>query len=210
MPRWLEVVLAVALLVLLAPVLALVAALIRWSSRGPVLYRQQRVGRGGTTFTLLKFRTMRVGADREGQLSVGATDPRTTAVGRRLRQHKLDELPQLVNVVRGEMSFVGPRPEVPEYVDPTRPEQAEVLRHRPGLTDPASLAFRCEGELLAGHPDPERYYVEVVLPAKLRLSAAYLRRRSLLGDLRIVLQTAGALRGGAVASPAEHLGSEPT
>jgi lipopolysaccharide/colanic/teichoic acid biosynthesis glycosyltransferase len=195
LPRSLEMVIAGVMLAVLAPLLAVLALLIRCSSAGPVLYRQERIGRGGRPFTLLKFRTMKVGSDRSGQLTLGADDPRTTAVGRLLRRHKLDELPQLLNVVRGEMSLVGPRPEVPEYVDPTLPIHAEVLRHRPGLTDPASITFRAESELLAREEDAERYYLEVLLPAKLELSVAYLRHRSTTGDLRILARTAGALLG---------------
>lgn len=195
MPRPLEAAIAAIALLILAPLLAAVALLVRFGSAGPALYRQVRVGRDGQLFTLLKFRTMTVGADRAGQLTVGADDPRTTRVGQVLRRHKLDELPQLWNVLRGEMSLVGPRPEVPEYVDTSRPLHAAVLRHRPGLTDPASITFRSESELLARAADPERYYLDVLLPAKLELSAGYLDRRSTAGDLRILARTAGALIG---------------
>lgn len=175
--------------------LALVVIAIRCSSRGPAIYRQTRVGRGGRPFTLLKFRTMKVGADRDDQLTVGDADLRTTVVGRLLRRTKLDELPQLANVATGTMSLVGPRPEVPRYVDPSRPHQAEVLHHRPGLTDPASLAFRNEVQLLEQAADPERFYLDVLLPAKLELSAVYLRRRSLQTDLGMLLRTVGVLVG---------------
>ncbi|MTV24479.1 sugar transferase [Nitriliruptoraceae bacterium ZYF776] len=195
MPRPVEVLLSAVALLVLSPLLLVLALAVALSSPGPILYRQRRVGRGGTAFTLHKFRTMRVRADAAGRLTVGRDDPRTTAVGRFLRRTKLDELPQLFDVLRGAMSLVGPRPEVPEYVDLSRPDQRETLRHRPGLTDPASLAFRDESALLAGRADPEAYYVATLLPAKLALSAAYGRRRTWRSDLGILVATAAAIAG---------------
>ncbi|NLG07912.1 MAG: sugar transferase [Deinococcales bacterium] len=186
-------------LLLLSPLLLGAALAVRLSSPGPVLFRQERVGLGGRPFEILKFRTMRVDADRDGlQLTVG-DDPRITSVGRFLRAWKLDELPQLLNVLKGDMALVGPRPEVPRYVALYTPEQRRVLTVRPGITDPASVAFRSESELLAGHPQPERLYVEAIMPEKLRLNLAYLERRTLLTDLGIVIDT---LR--AVARPQER------
>lgn len=194
MPRLVEIVIAAVALALLAPLLAVVALAVRLSSPGPVIYRQTRVGRGGELFVLLKFRTMTNGADAEGQLTVGA-DRRVTAVGRRLRDRRLDELPQLVNVLKGDMSLVGARPEVPEYLVPELSDQQEVLRHRPGLTDPASLAYRDEAALLAAAHDPVEYYRRELLPAKVAMSAAYLRRRSAWSDVGVVLRTVWCLFG---------------
>jgi lipopolysaccharide/colanic/teichoic acid biosynthesis glycosyltransferase len=180
-------------LLLLAPVLLLIALWVKLDSPGPVFFRQERVGRFGRPFFIHKFRTMRV--DNAGlQITVGV-DPRITRAGRVLRAAKLDELPQLWDVLRGAMSLVGPRPEVPRYVALYPPKLREiVLSVRPGITDPASLSFRNESELLAAAADPEREYVEVVMPTKLRLAAAYVRRATLRTDLRVILATLGALR----------------
>ncbi|MDN3545737.1 MAG: sugar transferase [Roseateles asaccharophilus] len=180
-------------LLLLAPVLLLIALWVKLDSPGPVFFRQERVGRFGRPFFIHKFRTMRV--DNAGlQITVGV-DPRITRAGRVLRAAKLDELPQLWDVLRGAMSLVGPRPEVPRYVALYPPKLREiVLSVRPGITDPASLSFRNESELLAAAADPEREYVEVVMPTKLRLAAAYVRRATLRSDLRVILATLGALR----------------
>ncbi|MFY8117841.1 MAG: sugar transferase [Roseateles sp.] len=180
-------------LLLLAPVLLLIALWVKLDSPGPVFFRQERVGRFGRPFFIHKFRTMRV--DNAGlQITVGV-DPRITRAGRVLRASKLDELPQLWDVLRGAMSLVGPRPEVPRYVALYPPQLREiVLSVRPGITDPASLSFRNESELLAAAADPEREYVEVVMPTKLRLAAAYVRRATLRSDLRVILATLGALR----------------
>lgn len=180
-------------LLLLAPVLLLIALWVKLDSPGPVFFRQERVGRFGRPFFIHKFRTMRV--DNAGlQITVGV-DPRITRAGHFLRAAKLDELPQLWDVLRGAMSLVGPRPEVPRYVALYPPKLREiVLSVRPGITDPASLSFRNESELLAAAADPEREYVEVVMPTKLRLAAAYVRRATLRTDLRVILATLGALR----------------
>lgn len=176
-------------LVVLSPVLALVAVAVKLDSPGPVLFRQQRVGRGGRPFDILKFRSMRVDAPAlGGQLTVGA-DPRITRVGHVIRSWKLDELPQLINVVRGEMDLVGPRPEVPKYVALYDEQQREVLDVRPGITDPASVEFRSESELMADHPDPETLYVEVIMPRKLALNLAYLRTRTLASDVGVIFAT---------------------
>jgi len=174
-------------LAVLAPLLLAVAVWIRLDSPGPVLFRQTRVGRFGRPFTIHKFRTMRV--EPGAALTVGA-DPRITRAGRLLRQTKLDELPQLWDVLRGAMSLVGPRPELPRYVALYPAELRDrVLAVRPGITDPASLAFSREAEQLAAAADPEREYIEVILPAKLRLSAEYAARASLGGDLRLIWAT---------------------
>jgi len=185
--RLFDVIAAALGLLLLLPLLVLIAVWIRVDSPGPALFRQIRVGRHGVPFTIHKFRTMRVEAG--AAITVGA-DPRITRSGRLLRQAKLDELPQLWDVLRGAMSLVGPRPELPRYVELYPAEMRErVLSVRPGITDPASLAFSHEAELLAKARNPEREYREVILPAKLALSADYAARASLTTDLGLILRT---------------------
>lgn len=192
--RLFDAVCAAAGLVLLAPLLLVAAVWVKLDSPGPVLFRQTRVGRFGVPFTIHKFRTMRV--EPGAAITVGA-DPRITRAGQVLRQTKLDELPQLWDVLRGAMSLVGPRPELPHYVALYPADLRDrVLAVRPGITDPASLAFSHEAELLAAAADPEREYREVILPAKLKLSADYAARASLATDLRLILATLGrVLRG---------------
>ena len=167
----------------------LVALAIRLDSPGPVFFRQERVGRGGRPFRIHKFRSMRVDAERQGQLTVGA-DARITRVGAFLRAHRLDELPQLIDVLQGTMSLVGPRPEVPRYVAHYPAALKDVvLSVRPGITDPASLRFRNESAQLAAAADPEREYIDVILPAKLACAADYAAHASLWTDLGVVLRT---------------------
>jgi len=181
-------------LVLLAPVFLAIAVWIRLDSPGPVLFRQERVGRHGRSFLIRKFRTMQTDAPARGpQITIGA-DPRITRSGQWLRHSKLDELPQLWNVLLGDMSLVGPRPEVPKYVA-MYPDEARraVLSVRPGITDLASLQYRDESAQLAEAADPERVYVEQIMPAKLALSIRYVREASLIGDLRLLLATMAAL-----------------
>ena len=180
-------------LLVFSPAWAAIATLITLQDGGPVLYRGRRVGRFGAPFEMLKFRTMVVHAERLGGPSTAGDDPRVTPLGRWLRRYKLDELPQLLNVLRGEMSFVGPRPEVQQYVDLYTEEERAILSVRPGITDWASLWNSDEGALLAGSPDPERTYLEEIRPEKLRLQLAYVRERSLSTDLGIIGKTAGAL-----------------
>jgi lipopolysaccharide/colanic/teichoic acid biosynthesis glycosyltransferase len=174
-------------LVLLAPLLAAIALWIKLDSPGPVLFRQQRVGRHGRPFAIRKFRTMVADAPRRGpQLTIG-DDPRITRAGAFLRRAKLDELPQLIDVLAGHMSLVGPRPEVPSYVAQYPADlRDKVLAVRPGITDPVSLEFADESELLARAADPEREYVEVLLPKKLRAAAAYAEHANLATDLRVI------------------------
>ncbi|MBP1204728.1 lipopolysaccharide/colanic/teichoic acid biosynthesis glycosyltransferase/peptidoglycan/LPS O-acetylase OafA/YrhL [Duganella sp. 1411] len=191
--RAFDIVAALAGLVLLAPLLLVLAAWIKAGSPGPVLYRQLRVGRHGVPFRIYKFRTMGVSAEDAGLLSL-ADDPRATRAGRVLRRHKLDELPQLLNVLRGEMSLVGPRPEVPRYVAHYPPAVRElVLSVAPGITDRAAIHFRDEGEILRRAPDPEQAYLQQVLPVKLDYYVRYVLERSLLTDLRILAATVWAL-----------------
>lgn len=177
-------------LVLLAPLLLLLAVWIKADSPGPAFFRQERVGRHGRPFRIHKFRTMiAVGAAAERALTVGA-DPRITRAGTVLRRYKLDELPQLFDVWKGDMSLVGPRPEVPRYVAHYPPQVREiVLSIRPGLTDEASIQFSRESELLAAAADPERTYVEDILPQKLTLYVRYVRERTAWGDVQIMLRT---------------------
>ena len=192
--RAFDVLFAAAVLLLLSPLLLGVAAWIRLDSRGPVLFRQLRVGRDGREFRILKFRTMHVDAPARGpQITVGR-DPRITRAGHFLRKYKIDEFPQFINVLVGDMSVVGPRPEVPRYVAMYPPATRDlVLSVRPGITDLASLAYRDESEVLARSNDPERAYVQEILPAKLQYACQYVRERSLWLDLRIISRTAAAV-----------------
>jgi len=176
-------------LILLAPLLVVLAMAIKKSSSGPVLYRGIRVGRDGELFRMLKFRTMVSNAEALGGSCTSDDDPRITSIGHRLRKYKLDELPQLFNVLRGEMSFVGPRPEVQQYVSMFSEEEKQILRVRPGITDLATLWDSDEGALLAESSDPERIYLETIRPEKVRLQLEYVRERTLLLDMRIVCST---------------------
>lgn len=194
--RAFDILFALALLLLLLPMLLLFALAVAITSPGGALFRQKRVGRGGMPFRLLKFRTMRPGSEAKGQLTIGGRDPRITGVGYFLRKTKLDELPQLWNVLKGDMSVVGPRPEVPKYVALYSAEQREVLSVRPGITGMASIHYIDENELLARSSDPQRAYVEEVMPAKLALDLRYVRERSFLLDLRIIFATVGKVFGG--------------
>ncbi|RZL68690.1 MAG: sugar transferase [Variovorax sp.] len=192
--RAFDVCFAVCALLALAPVLIAAALWIKLDSRGPVLFRQQRVGWHGRPFAILKLRTMRVDAPAGALgITVGA-DPRITRAGVFLRRYKLDELPQFFNVLRGEMSVVGPRPELPRYVA-TYPSglREVVLSVRPGITDPGSLFYRDEAALLATAQNPESFYTDIVLPVKLEFAARYVQSRSLREDIRIVLRTAVAV-----------------
>jgi lipopolysaccharide/colanic/teichoic acid biosynthesis glycosyltransferase len=178
---------ALAALIVLAPVLAAASLAVLIDDGWPILYRQKRVGRRNRLFQLLKFRSMR--NNNTGPAITAAADPRITRSGAFLRKFKLDELPQLWNVVRGDMSMVGPRPEVPRYVDYEDGRWQQVLEDRPGLTDLATLVYRNEEELLAGAPDPEAFYREVLLPDKLHLNLQYRRGRTFALDLRLILAT---------------------
>jgi lipopolysaccharide/colanic/teichoic acid biosynthesis glycosyltransferase len=174
---------------LLSPVLVVIMIAVSSGSPGGPFFRQVRVGREGRHFRLLKFRTMRPGSESQGQITVGERDPRITGVGHVLRRSKLDELPQLLNILWGDMSIVGPRPEVPKYVALYTDEQRAVLDVRPGLSSLASIAYINENELLGRSSDPERTYIEEVMPAKLALDLRYVREQSLWMDLRIIAAT---------------------
>lgn len=191
--RLFDLVAASAGLVMLAPLFAVVAICIRLDSPGPAWFRQQRIGLHGVPFDIIKFRTMRVGQGDGAQLTVGA-DARITRVGKFLRHYKIDELPQLINVVQGSMSLVGPRPEVPRYVACYPPEiRAIVLSVAPGITDWASICYRDENAILGRSADPEKTYLETILPAKLAYNVRYVRERGFWTDLRIIFSTLAAL-----------------
>ena len=177
-------------LLLLSPLFVVIAVWVKLDTPGPVFFRQTRVGRCGEPFSIYKFRTMVVDADRNGPKVTTQGDSRITNSGRFLRNCKLDEIPQLINVLKGEMSFVGPRPEVPEYLE-YYPEKSKmtVLSVRPGITDPASLEYFDENELLAASDDPEKTYKNVVLPDKIRIYEEYVKNRSLLLDLELIVKT---------------------
>ncbi|MBI2861570.1 MAG: sugar transferase [Chloroflexi bacterium] len=192
--RALDLILATIGLLVTSPLWAAIALAIKLTSPGPILYRGIRSGRGGVPFTILKFRTMVIDAAQLGPPLTTKNDPRVTAVGRILRRSKLDELPQLINVLRGEMSLVGPRPEAPQYVAFYSPEERRVLDLCPGITGLAQLLYRDEEQFLPGS-DTSRYYVSTLLPQKLALDLEYMRRRSLTLDLRILGETFLALVG---------------
>jgi lipopolysaccharide/colanic/teichoic acid biosynthesis glycosyltransferase len=191
--RAFDFVLAAAGLLVLSPLLLGVMLLIKLTSHGPVFYWQERVGQNGKIFRIVKFRSMSQDADQRGLLITSAGDTRITSVGRVLRFLKIDELPQLWNVLKGDMSLVGPRPEVPRYVESYSAAQRNVLAVRPGITDPASIAYRQEEKLLSDQPDPDRYYREVLLPDKLRMNLEYLEHISFGYDLFLVLRTTGSI-----------------
>ena len=176
-------------LLVLSPLFVVLAVWIKLDSRGPVFYRQTRVGRHNKDFRLFKFRSMRVGADKQGLITVGGHDPRITRSGYFIRKYKLDELPQLINVFIGDMSLVGPRPEVRKYVDLYTPEQLHVLDVRPGITDMASIRYRNENELLETVDDPDRYYVDVIMQDKLRINLEYVARHSFWFDIQLIFKT---------------------
>ncbi len=176
-------------LVVLAPFFAVIAWMIRHEDAGPVFYRGVRVGLAGKPFRIYKFRSMVIDAEKLGGSSTAVNDPRILKIGRVLRQYKLDEFPQLLNVLQGEMSLVGPRPEVQQYVDMYTQEERAILGVKPGITDWASLWNSDEGALLAGSPDPEKAYLEHIRPHKIKLQLEYVRQQSFLTDLTILLQT---------------------
>ena len=194
--RAMDVLVSGGALLVIWPVLLLIALAIKIDDPGPVFYRQVRVGRGGKPFRIFKFRTMVVDADKKGLSITVGQDKRITRMGALLRKTKLDELAQLLNVFVGDMSFVGPRPEVQRYVDLYTPYQRQVLLVRPGITDYASIAYRNENDLLAGADDPERMYIEEIMPAKIELNMKYLREISPIADLRLIFGTiAAVIRG---------------
>lgn len=186
--RAFDIISAAAGLIILSPVLLAIGAAVKLHDGGAVFYRARRVGKGGELFDVLKFRTMIPDAHKQGPGITASGDARVTPVGRLLRKTKLDELPQLINVVRGEMSLVGPRPEDPRYVEQYTADQREILSIRPGITSAASLAYRNEEQLLSGD-DWERLYLDEVMPAKLAIDLEYIRHRSLATDISLIVRT---------------------
>ncbi|MGZ6523184.1 MAG: sugar transferase [Bacteroidia bacterium] len=178
----------IGLIILLIPFL-IISALILIDSRGGVFYKQTRVGKNGIDFKLFKFRSMRTDADKAGLLTVGGRDNRITKIGYTLRKYKMDELPQLINVLIGEMSLVGPRPEVRKYVDMYTEEQKKVLKIKPGITDYASIEYSNENEILGKADDPEKVYITEIMPEKLKLNLKYIEEQSISTDLKIIFKT---------------------
>jgi lipopolysaccharide/colanic/teichoic acid biosynthesis glycosyltransferase len=191
--RIFDLIFSVTGIIILTPFFLLIALIIKYDSKGPVIYRQFRVGKNNKDFSVLKFRSMKTESDRDGLLTVGGKDSRITKAGYYLRKYKLDELPQLINVLKGEMSFVGPRPEVRKYVNYYNDKQREVLNVRPGITDIASIAYRNENELLEGSDNPENFYITVIMPDKLRMNLDYLNDRSFFKDVKIIFKTLVAI-----------------
>jgi lipopolysaccharide/colanic/teichoic acid biosynthesis glycosyltransferase len=188
--RLFDIFFSLVFILLFSPLLLIIMIFIVIESQGGAFYRQVRVGKSNRDFKIFKFRTMRVGAEKGGLLTVGGRDPRVTRVGYYLRRYKLDELPQLFNVLLNDMSFVGPRPEVRRYVEMYNDEQKRVLLVKPGITDPASISYIDENEILSRADDPEATYIKEVMPAKLAINLAYLNRRSFFTDLGVLFQTA--------------------
>ncbi len=180
-------------LIILSPLFLFLGLMISIDSKGGIFYRQQRVGKNGKMFGLYKFRSMYLNAEKQGLLTVGGKDKRITRSGYFIRKYKLDELPQLLNVLLGEMSLVGPRPEVKKYVDLYNEEQKKVLLVKPGITDYASIAYFHENELLAKSEHPEKTYIEEIMPAKLQLNLKYIEEWGLKTDIKIILKTIGKI-----------------
>jgi lipopolysaccharide/colanic/teichoic acid biosynthesis glycosyltransferase len=189
MIRFLDLIFSFFGLILLSPFFLVIIIWIVLDSQGPVFYRQLRVGKNGKDFKLLKFRSMYVNSDKKGLLTVGKSDSRITNSGKWIRQYKLDELPQLLNVLTGDMSLVGPRPEVRKYVDLYTEDQRKILKVKPGITDYASIKFRNENELLSKAADPEEYYISQIMPEKIRLNEKYINNRSVFQYFRIIFLT---------------------
>ncbi len=189
MKRSFDIVSSLIGIIILSPILIVISIIIKSTSEGPVLFKQRRVGKDKKIFEIFKFRTMVVNAESLGtQITIGE-DKRITSIGKFLRKYKLDELPQLFNVFLGQMSLVGPRPEVPKYVDMYTNEQLEVLTVRPGITDYASLKYSDENDLLGKVSDPENYYINVIMQDKLKLNLAYIKNNNVFKDIKIIFQT---------------------
>lgn len=189
MKRIFDIVFSLVGIIILLPVFAIISLFIALDSKGGILYSQERSGKGGRIFKVLKFRTMRPDSFSKGALTVGSRDSRITNIGFYLRKYKLDELPQLFNVLKGDMSFVGPRPEVKKYTDLYDQRQIRVLSVRPGITDYASIRFRNENDLLAESSDPEKLYIDKIMPEKLDLNLKYIDDNNLFKDVKIIFDT---------------------
>lgn len=193
MKRIFDIVMSGLGLICLSPLFLVLAVWIKSDSKGPVFYRQIRVGRGNKDFRLFKFRSMRPDSDKLGLITVGGHDPRVTRSGYYIRKYKLDEFPQLINVFVGDMSLVGPRPEVRKYVDLYTPEQLRVLNVRPGITSLASIRYRNENEILAKADDPDKAYVEQIMPDKIAIDLEYVENASLTNDIKLIFKTFGEI-----------------
>ena len=180
-------------LMMISPLFLILAIWIKLDSKGPVFYKQERVGRGNKDFKLYKFRSMRIGADKDGLLTIGGRDSRLTRSGYYIRKYKLDEFPQLINVLKGDMSLVGPRPEVRKYVEMYTLEQMHVLDVRPGITDAASIKYRNANEMLENAENPDDYYINVIMQDKLRINLEYVKNHSFLYDIKLIFSTFGAI-----------------
>ncbi len=176
-------------LIILSPLFLIICVMVKTDSKGPVIYKQTRVGKNGKDFSVLKFRSMKQDSESKGLLTVGGKDPRITRTGYFIRKYKLDELPQLINVLKGDMSFVGPRPEVRKYVLLYDEIQKNVLNVNPGITDVASIKYRNENELLEGLDDPESFYIKEIMPVKLKMNLEYINDRSFFKDVKVILNT---------------------
>lgn len=177
-------------LLILSPIILLICLFIKIESKGGIFYLQERIGQNENPFKLVKFRSMYLDSDKKGLLTLGMNDSRITKIGYYLRKYKLDEIPQLINVLRGEMSFVGPRPEVKKYVDFYTSAQKEILRHKPGITDYASLKFFYENEILAQSENPEKTYITEIIPEKIKINLAYIySRKTLFNDIKVIFET---------------------
>lgn len=181
-------------IIILSPVLLVCAILIKINSKGPILFKQVRVGKNNRDFKIMKFRTMYTDSAQKGLLTLGDKDPRVTEIGYSLRKYKLDELPQLFNVLFGTMSFVGPRPEVRKYVDLYTEQEKMVLKVQPGITDLASIKYRDETELLKAQENPEEFYIQVIMREKLKINLEYIQRRNFFSDIFVIFKTLGELR----------------
>lgn len=176
-------------ILILSPLFIFISLWVGLSSKGGVFYKQIRVGKNNKDFKLYKFRSMRVNSDKQGLLTVGSKDSRITKAGYFIRKYKIDELPQLINVLKGDMSFVGPRPEVRRYVDLYSEEQMKVLSVRPGITDPASIKYRNENDILSSASNPEQYYIQHIMPDKLKINIDYINTQTFFKDIKIIFQT---------------------
>lgn len=189
MKRLFDIVFSFLGLIFLSWLFIIIALAVGLTSKGGVFYKQKRVGRHNKDFVLYKFRSMKVDSDKKSLITIGNRDSRITSVGYFIRKYKLDELPQLLNVFKGDMSFVGPRPEVRYYVDMYTDDQKKVLDFRPGITDPASIAYRNENELLSTKDNPKEYYIQVVMPDKIRINLQYQAKRTFFSDIKIIFLT---------------------
>jgi lipopolysaccharide/colanic/teichoic acid biosynthesis glycosyltransferase len=189
MKRLFDIVMSFIGLILLSPIFLVIAIWIKLDSKGPVFYKQTRVGKDSKDFKIFKFRSMRQGSDKHGLITVGGRDPRVTKSGYYIRKYKLDEFPQLINVFLGDMSIVGPRPEVRKYVDLYTEEQLKVLSVRPGITDIASIKYRNENELLEKAEDADKMYIEIIMPDKLKYNLEYINKKSFIYDVRLIFVT---------------------